>query len=55
MKRLLRAVVALALAATAPWSAATFHTFRIDQLYSNADGSVQFIVLLEASGAQRPA
>jgi len=51
MKRLLRAVVALALAATAPWSAATFHTFRIEQLYSNADGSVQFIVLLEASGA----
>jgi hypothetical protein len=29
---------------------ATFHTFRIDQLYSNADGSVQFIVLREAAG-----
>ena len=29
---------------------ASFHTYVIDQLYSNADGSVQFIVLHEAFG-----
>ena len=28
---------------------ATFHTFLIEQLYSNADGSVQFIVMHEVS------
>jgi hypothetical protein len=30
---------------------AAFHLFRIDQIYSNADGSVQFVVLREAGGA----
>jgi hypothetical protein len=30
---------------------ASFHTFAIDEIYSNADGSVQFIVLHEAQGA----
>jgi hypothetical protein len=49
MTRLVRGVVALALMAVATPAAATFHTFRIDQLYSNADGSVQFIVLHEAA------
>jgi hypothetical protein len=29
---------------------ADFHTFRIEQLYSDASGSVQFIVLRESSG-----
>lgn len=29
---------------------ATFHTFRIDQLFSSADGAVQFIVLKESAG-----
>ncbi len=43
------AVVALALGA--PLAHATFHTFRIDQLYSNADGTVQFVVLVEAAGS----
>jgi len=32
-------------------AAATFHTFDITQLYSNADGSIQFIVLTEQEGA----
>ncbi len=41
-------VVTIGLAAAT--SHATFHTFRIEQLYSNADGSVQFIVLRESSG-----
>jgi hypothetical protein len=30
---------------------ATFHTYRISELYSNVDGSVQFIELKEAFGA----
>jgi hypothetical protein len=30
---------------------ATFHTFQINELFSNADGSVQFIELREAAGA----
>jgi len=31
--------------------AASFHTFAIQQLYSNADGSIQFIVLTEQDGS----
>lgn len=50
MMTLARRFLAIALLLLPPWAAATFHTFRIDQLYSNADGSVQFIVLHEASG-----
>ena len=30
---------------------AAFHLFRVDSLYSNADGSVQFVVLREATGS----
>jgi hypothetical protein len=30
---------------------AAFHTFRLEQLYSNADGSVQFVVLHESNGS----
>ena len=41
-------IVALALVATA--ARAEFHTFQIEQLYSNADGSVQFVVLHESQG-----
>jgi hypothetical protein len=41
-------MVALAFAATA--ARAEFHTFQIEQLYSNADGSVQFVVLHESQG-----
>ncbi len=29
---------------------ASFHTFKINELYSNADGKVQFVELLEGSG-----
>ena len=32
-----------------PRADATFHLFAIDQIYSNADGTVQFVVLFEAS------
>ncbi len=30
---------------------ASFHLFRIEQLYTNADGSVQFVVLQESTGS----
>jgi hypothetical protein len=39
---------ALALVATAAW--ASFHTFQIEEIFSNADGSVQYMVLHEAAG-----
>lgn len=41
-------IIALALVATA--ARAEFHTFQIEELYSNADGSVQYIVLHESQG-----
>lgn len=43
--------VASALLLAAATSFASFHTFRIEQLYSNADGTVQFVVLRESAGA----
>jgi hypothetical protein len=39
---------AIAIAATAAWG--NFHTFVIDQAYTNADGTVQFVVLRESQG-----
>jgi hypothetical protein len=39
-----------ALAAAAPLANASFHTFEIDQIYSDAGGTVQFVVLREAAG-----
>jgi hypothetical protein len=51
MFKLLRfGAMAMVLFAMADANAA-FHLFRIDQIYSNADGSVQFVVLREAGGA----
>ncbi|HSC23530.1 MAG TPA: hypothetical protein VLG08_07460, partial [Casimicrobiaceae bacterium] len=29
---------------------AAFHLFRIDQVFSNADGTIQYIVLRESTG-----
>ncbi len=42
-------LAACAFAFTAPAHAA-FHTWTIDQVYSNADGTVQYVVLRESSG-----
>ena len=42
---------AMMLALCAPLAHAAFHLYRIEQLYTNADGSVQFVVLRESSGA----
>jgi len=44
------ALVVSALALAAPAAHAAFHLFRIDQVYSNADGSVQYVVMKESSG-----
>jgi hypothetical protein len=49
IKRWLCSFAATVLLLAASATLASFHTFRIEQLYSNADGSVQFIVMHEAS------
>jgi len=46
-----RWLACLAWLAAAPVAQAAFHLFRIEQLYSNADGSVQFVVLVESTGS----
>jgi hypothetical protein len=51
MKFLVRFVVALVVALAASTANATFHTFRLQQIFSNADGSVQFVVLVESAGS----
>ena len=60
MHRTLRARLAATLATlatlafallTAPAAFATFHLYRIQQIYSNADGTIQFAVLKESFGA----
>jgi hypothetical protein len=38
-------------ATLAPHALATFHLFRIDQVYSNADGTIQFVVMVEGTGS----
>ncbi|HTQ01855.1 MAG TPA: hypothetical protein VMN56_21230 [Casimicrobiaceae bacterium] len=46
----IRALAALALLLGASAAQAAFHLWRIDQIYTNADGSVQFVVLKECCG-----
>lgn len=49
-RRALRAILTVAaIALTTPVHAA-FHLFRIDQVYSNADGTVQYVVMRESTG-----
>ena len=50
MTRYLRHCVATMRVAVTPAALASFHLFRIEQLYSNADRSVQFVVMHQASG-----
>lgn len=45
-----RSLAALALLFFASVGNAAFHNFRIEQIYSNADGTVQFVVLHESFG-----
>jgi hypothetical protein len=49
MKVFALASCAALLAAAAP-AGASFHTFQIEQVYSNADGTVQYIVFHESAG-----
>ena len=46
-----RVAVSTAMMCLALSAQATFHTFRINEIYSNADGNIQFIELREAQGA----
>jgi hypothetical protein len=50
MKSLSRLLAAALAALVAPLAGASFHTFEIDSLYSNADGTVQYVVLHETAG-----
>ena len=50
MKPILRWLIAVLVVVGAPLASASFHTFQIDQIYSDADGTVQFVVLKEAAG-----
>jgi len=51
MKRLYFVALALALAMSIPTARAEFHLFRIDQVFSNADGTIQYVVMREISGS----
>ena len=50
MRHRLFVLVATVLLFAAPVAHASYHTFQIEQIYSNADGSVQFIVMHESVG-----
>jgi serine protease len=51
MSRVLRHALVLLLLLGSGLASATFHTFVIDQVYSDASRSIQFVVLREAAGA----
>ena len=50
MRRAIHWLVGSLLALSAATASATFHTYQIQQVFSNADGTVQFVVLHEAVG-----
>jgi len=50
MIRWVRTALAIAALAAGP-AAASYHTYRVEQVYSNASGTVQFLVLHESQGA----
>src|SRR4051812_6441805 len=51
MLRMLRSCALIFSLLAAFGASANFHLFRIEQMYSNADGTVQFIVLRESFGS----
>ena len=51
MNRWLRCCVVMICLVTTSTTFAAFHLFQIEQLYSNADGTVQFIVLHESTNS----
>jgi hypothetical protein len=50
LRRLFAIALALGFSAVAPIAGATFDTYQINQIFSNADGTIQFVVLREAAG-----
>jgi hypothetical protein len=50
MKHILRGWLGLALLSLSFAATADFHTYKIDQIYSNADGTVQYLVMRESIG-----
>ncbi len=50
MKRMLRGLCLLGGCLAASVALANFHTYRIEEIYSNADGTIQFVLLHESSG-----
>lgn len=48
MTRRLRHLLAALLLVVTTAASASYHTFRLEELYSNADGSMQFVVLHDA-------
>ncbi len=50
MKTMLRCCFAIALAVSAGAATAEFHTYQIEQIYSNASGTVQYVVMHESQG-----
>src|SRR6476660_3481330 len=51
MKRIIVRLATLLLGVVAVPADAAFHLFRIDQVYSSADSTVQYIVLREVTGS----
>ena len=52
LRRRLCCIVAFATTlAFAPAASASFHLWKIEQVFSNADGTVQFVVLHESTGS----
>ena len=45
-----RHFLAVVVAVCALPAQAAFHLFRIDQVFSNADGTIQYVVLTESTG-----
>ncbi len=48
--KLLATALALAFSCAATIASASFHTYQINQIFSNADGAIQFVVLHETLG-----
>ncbi len=50
MHRLFNWLLGCSLALVASGAMAEFHTFQIEQIFSSADGTIQFVVLHEIAG-----
>ena len=50
MRHLFRYLMAPALALWAASAAAEFHTYKIEAIFSNADSTVQYVVMHESQG-----